>query len=1793
MLCDMIASIGEGDGVVRRLAVAAWACIVASSAAFGQGLDCSKARSASERAICASPQLIALDRQLGAAYADALARQPDRVAVLKQEQLAWLRTRDAVCNVPATQLGRCLSGQMTARLAQLAPAATPAAAPSAPPPQAAREPAIPSAANPPAAQATLQPAAFAAAEQTDAELRVASPGRFTVEAHSATGVALQLVDQLTGPGDVAGEAGVRDGRLDVLLDAGIYRLRAFAAKGAAGEVRLEVRPSHDAAPPQAVPAPGATVSAALGDGEQRAFWLLVPPSGEVLIEAAGRALADLRLWRNGRELTALAPTLAAIEPAPGHGLTDLRLSGKVEPGVYRAVAYGGPALPWPDGSAAMPFHLRAGLSDALAEGWTGGAIGPFGSERYRAPAFAGVFRLDLPQPAEAALRVADQSATLTRTSREPHATLSTGPGLAGVVEVRGAEGQAFTLRASAPARETVLSRPGTYLVSAVALGAGGDEAPATVLLQRTDPKQPAQIVGSNLPRLAPGSAWHGRFNLRGPTALLFQNAVGGPVTLTTAGLPLGSETAGNAQYDMPADTFILRLRPASGAQGVIDVTVGPPGTPPPLAAPLPPDPVIPLGVQEIAPGQSLQLVAQSGPGLQTGLVARPVPVALAEGPLFLTQAPGDPAITVPVTLAAGGTLSVRELGGADVAVADAAGAGGAHTLTLPATDRPRTVVLAWRRTVTRPDIPAPPAEASVPTVVPGRDLPFDLAQDERRGFALAVAEGGLYRVETSGRLHTSGRLASAFVPELGRAEANGAGENMLLQNWLRAGRYRVDVKATGSAGHLAIRAEPAPLQAGPALEPGSSVRATMAAGSGVAFPVEIGEDGRYHLDLLALGTPFTVRLDDAEGWPVTVPGAATALDLTLRRGTYRLLVSPEPVERRVVARLGRVVEPAPTVGHGPHPLPFGAAQEATWREPPGRDEARTPDVWTFALAGPAQTRLALADGMFGELRQGERTVARFTRRWSGKLEAGAYRLEATSLGRNDRLDYTVKLEADEIQPGQTRSVTLPATIPFALATPRIVTLTSWGSVPVKGVLRRQDGSEVTRVGARRDDWNIALSRPLAAGAYRLELAASVPPSGASTTPQDPGAAAASDTTDDTTTSDKGADDAEANADSASADDQTPQSPPAKNSEDAAQASEDDKADASVEVRFALPDEGAIAVQPIAAAEPGRLIVAQAAGAGAAGLTLERQGAEGWSVVALDQGAAPFVAALADGSGAAWRARAWPIDGTRPVSLRTAALNTRAQPPGQVALTKPEGFDLFAAHVAVESAGILDVGGAWAAAGWPGHAAARIEDRQAVVQDGKDLWLLARAAGPVIVRPMRLDTALTVTVPDGGTVPLPSLAASPGRLHLWRAEAGAGQPVFVGGAHPVAPHSAIASASAALGLRAGETGQDLPVRLTPLDLAVLPEAAPGSTTLPAMSALPVRLPGAGRVALALAAGTGAVSDAGGAWAGDAPLARDLFADGVVVLVNTNATPAPVTLRWTEAPPTPPLTPGRVEKRFFGAAGSFDLPVNGAGVVAVAGDATLDLQTADGRLHRGQKIAADGSGVLTVTHGTGPVVVSMAAPDISPWPQAAPQDTPIPAEVALQGPAMALAIAPEGPVLLHATTTAPVLLGLGDRAPELFAAGAEFHRAIPAGPATLRLYSPHDGPLAGTLTLAAEPIRPAREGVGDSVAVAPGESAAFGFTLSRKATVGVGVRAEPDRAEVRLLDASGAVLGEGVAQLQSLAAGRYVLEVRVPPDAPTTLIRPALVGISPRGNGPPPEIVQHYLELVGLTPVEPGK
>jgi hypothetical protein len=309
----------------------------------------------------------------------------------------------------------------------------------------------------------------------------------------------------------------------------------------------------------------------------------------------------------------------------------------------------------------------------------------------------------------------------------------------------------------------------------------------------------------------------------------------------------------------------------------------------------------------------------------------------------------------------------------------------------------------------------------------------------------------------------------------------------------------------------------------------------------------------------------------------------------------------------------------------------------------------------------------------------------------------------------------------------------------------------------------------------------------------------------------------------------------------------------------------------------------------------------------------------------------------------------------------------------------------------------------------------------------------------------------------------------------------------------------------------------------------------------------------------------------------------------LIVNTGEAPAPVALTVSAAEPLS-LSSGGMFRRFFGAGGSFTLPLSAKPDqrLILAGDATASVHRPDGQIRLGRVIPLDGSATAVVTHGAGLLASWIEGPGVSPWPDIPPRDLALPQRLALEQETMTLRLEPGAPTLLRLASTAPVILSLGSEPPVLFGNGASLARYLPSGQTTLRLLSPQDGPLSGSLELSGSPVIEVSEGLGAPFAIPPGGAAVFGFSVTAAGPVGLGVRADPDRVAVRLLDQHGATLQRGVSMLRQLEPGRYLLEASVPPDAPTTLARPAVLGIVPHPNPPPPDVVRGLLLAAGLAP-----
>jgi hypothetical protein len=615
------------------------------------------------------------------------------------------------------------------------------------------------------------------------------------------------------------------------------------------------------------------------------------------------------------------------------------------------------------------------------------------------------------------------------------------------------------------------------------------------------------------------------------------------------------------------------------------------------------------------------------------------------------------------------------------------------------------------------------------------------------------------------------------------------------------------------------------------------------------------------------------------------------------------------------------------------------------------------------------------------------------------------------------------------------------------------------------------------------------------------------------------------------------------------------------------------------------------------------------------LTLEKKPENGaWQVVGQSPGLAPILGVPVGDAAATWRASVWTVDGgTLPVRFAARAVTSAPAPSGSMQLT-PVTLDgitthWHAAQLANPNAAMLRVTGADA-----GLLAATTPDQPAttpaggaIVAQSDTLWLLSPdlAAPTLTAEQAGPNAALAVSVPAGGkaTLPIPTSGALCGFI----VESGLGQPgLQAGRGMGIAPGTAFGLCGAAtLDVWNAGTNNALRLRLRRQDLTEQPPVAMDAvfaSTLPPHAAIPLRLPaGLKRLDVSLPGGGALVAgwqqpDAVTAWAGDLPLTRSLTGDWTeVLLVNTGDSPAPAALTTTATTQRASLAQGGMVRRFFGAAGSFVLPLTAqpGQRLVVAGPAIASVQRPDGKVRAGTAIPLDGPATAVVTHRAGPLALWIEGPDVSPWPATTPRDVTLPQRLTLAGEAMALRLSPSAPVLLRLTATAPVILAFGAEPPTLFDKGAELARYLPAGETMVRLLSPQDGPLSGSLELSGRPVTETAEGLGTPVAIPPGGAAVFGFTVTATGPVGLGIRADPDRVAVRLLDEHGVTLQQGVSMLRQLTPGHYLLEASVPPDAPTTLARPAVLGIAPHPNPPPPDIVRDLLIAAGFAPPDSAR
>lgn len=999
----------------------------------------------------------------------------------------------------------------------------------------------------------IEPSSLKAAGKGSAILRIDEFGRYSVWAESGQGTAIQMIDRMTGPGQWSGEIGVRDGRVDLFLERGEYKIVTAGHDLASGDVRLEAEPFVEVNVPS-IPLLEELklVESELADLQQRSYWIEIKERRKVILEAAGRCLAELRLWKDGAwllEATPLrvgTPYLDRQKP-----LNVLYLEATLDPGLYQVRTYGGPPNPWSTDSDQHPLYLRSGIPDLGPVSRGRYEMSPFGIDRFHVSRESNYFELALPDGGEAGLKIG-QVPSLSTSIEGPVAanfiqqeTLYPSTRLyeqGEYVSVETFPGTPYILQHFQQQEPMSIQGDGDYWISTVQSGFAGDAVDSTGMLIALD--------GQGLPAaasvvvLSPETEFVRRVNLSGFTTLFLEVAEAGSYEFKIEGIqcrariepffPFAppsdySPPAYQGDYsvwDLPAGRYILAVEPYS--TGVADIMIRPRSLlgslmewaglgDTPSAAAAPAGGVI-IPKVSLSPRKVYQLFLNERPGVEEMVVVRKLPLDLSQ-PLPLAQRPGE-TIQVPFQARERGSLTARAEDGSSLDVSldgsnwssSASVTRGRHTAYVRST-ADVTLQYTLRLEPTRlssaaplPELPSGsgPKDVAFPDLSVGSTAFLDLGRDSEATFHLHADEPALYKLASTGLLAVEGNLRSRTVTSLGGSAEGGVGRNFSIQRYLGPGDYQLTVRPRGrSKGHLGVSAEKSATLKGGRLVPGQPQRISLPADRGVEYTFEISQSGRYHLQTLGLVGKFMCRLEDEDGWPLVRPNDVADISYQFEAGKYRFILLPETTAARAVTLLKWVEETRQTEGHGPHPLTLNTEHSHVWLEPAGNAE-RQPDQWLFSLPADVDAEVRLTGGMRGELHlldapDGNSTgvVASVSpsRPWSGSLPTGSYRLDAVSSRKNNKLRYTVSLQVQQLVAGLEREVTGPSRIPLSVGVGGLVRISSFGSSDVKARLLDAVGRQLAFSDDRQDDWNFDISERLAPGTYFLDVApvGSAPP----------------------------------------------------------------------------------------------------------------------------------------------------------------------------------------------------------------------------------------------------------------------------------------------------------------------------------------------------------------------------------------------------------------------------------------------------------------------------------------------------------------------------------------------------------------------------------------------------------------------------------------------------------------------------------------------------------------------------
>ncbi|MBN2498519.1 MAG: hypothetical protein JXR96_28265 [Deltaproteobacteria bacterium] len=1009
--------------------------------------------------------------------------------------------------------------------------------------------------------ASVQPAAVPARGPQEAIVRIDEPGMYRLSARSDVGTACQVVDHFRGPFSASGRSGKTNCELDLLLDSGRYKMRLESPKDGKGQARIEVsRFTELHASPTLLPS-GRSADAVLPAGSQASWWIRLEERQQVSLTVIGRTAGVVRLWRAGQWVTELASNQSRLMPRSGQSLHHWTLSGMLEAGDYLLSVYGTNVQRWTEGQERDFLYVANGFAPGPEERSLDFTLPDWGWLAVQIPLTRPIAFASLDQAPESPLtcsviemgsqkgdslgstrgtcRVMPKaliptcSAYSSRRSR--HVLVLTGePGTRGRLQwsdyVSGSELDDSTYTGRASSFWFRAPGSGRYLVASDDVPLDPDAAPLSCELGPVRHVRYGRTYHDGL-QVGRGRVFERAFNYEGHEASIRFEVTDAGVYEIESGEQRGvrcelfrplesgkldrlSESQPQAKRcqlsrHLPPGPYVLKLYEGTSGIEELKIRHAEAG---PNAVKATKNGCRFLDVKLERDGRYQMRFDRLGRTSARGLMLRELPLKL-ERSLALTL---DAHERMSLPVRAGAAIEVRAVGQAAFSCGFAGGEqaqavrgvcklearSGKGQLEL-ANAGGESIHLSLRRP--RPPAPVPPLVVhkpqieKLPELKPGQVRFFDFDRGQSHSLVFDVDQAGLYHLTTEGLLSTECRVRTPIVTQLATDRASGRGRNCLVASYMRPGRYLLTVQTVGpSRGRsgIAVRRRPVVSKPGLAGEGESFFRS--AADELVQQTIEVKQAGRHRLGTTGQGVSLQCRLEDAEGWPlIRVPSSC---QLTMDVPAGRLLWSQLPltVESMRRTELEMIRPPEVLRGEKRHWLELNRSYTAALGED-GKDD--------FGFRVPAKMTISfqLDRGMQGRIyakRMGK--PKRKSKRFKEviglippgggavdlDLAPGAYCMLTEHSRADVGIRYRLMLSSRGVlAPGLKVDLHAPGTVRVLVPSDGVLRLGSSGSTDVRCRLFDAQDRLVAESGDTGADWNCLLARPVQVGAYRLALEA--------------------------------------------------------------------------------------------------------------------------------------------------------------------------------------------------------------------------------------------------------------------------------------------------------------------------------------------------------------------------------------------------------------------------------------------------------------------------------------------------------------------------------------------------------------------------------------------------------------------------------------------------------------------------------------------------------------------------------